>query len=130
MFIYLLGSTDALAAPPPTSVNTSDSNVSGASLNTSDSNVRGVTCGRGTRVAKKAAKARLTVAFDFALNQAVCDNAERFNNEIGYIVRNHCSFAYKEWRLVPSNVRTPLRDRLLVSIILFYHVLFLFLHLF
>ncbi|KAM6547717.1 hypothetical protein CsatB_019393 [Cannabis sativa] len=61
---------------------------------------RGPTCGHGTKVLKKSAKS-LTVTFDYKLNQAICDNDERFNNEIGFIVRHYCSFQYKEWRLVP-----------------------------
>ncbi|KAM6589518.1 hypothetical protein CsatA_012123 [Cannabis sativa] len=73
---------------------------------------RGPTCGHGTKVLKKSAKS-LTVTFDYKLNQAICDNAERFNNEIGFIVRQYCSFQYKEWRLVPPEVRAPLRARLL-----------------
>ncbi|PON31570.1 hypothetical protein TorRG33x02_357480, partial [Trema orientale] len=92
-------------------------NASTAPSSTSDtpssSTVRGTTCGRGTQAMKKAAKGRLTVDFNFTLMQAICDNAERFNNEIGYIVRTHCSFQYKEWRLVPPHIRAPLRDRLL-----------------
>ncbi|PON62205.1 hypothetical protein TorRG33x02_279790 [Trema orientale] len=33
---------------------------------------------------------------------AICANAERFNNECGYIVRMHGSFHYKDWRHVPE----------------------------
>ncbi|KAL5540362.1 hypothetical protein UlMin_043031 [Ulmus minor] len=69
--------------------------------------------GRGTQAMKKVAKGRLSVNFKFTLMQAICDNAEWFNNEIGYNVRKHCSFRYKEWRLVPPEIRAPLRDRLL-----------------
>ncbi|XVF49897.1 hypothetical protein PTKIN_Ptkin04bG0052900 [Pterospermum kingtungense] len=61
----------------------------------------------------KSAKKRLTVEFDFKLMQAICTNAEPFNNEIGYIVRKNCSLQYKDWRLVPPEVRAPLRQKLL-----------------
>ena len=64
---------------------------------------------------KKGAKGRLYLNFNFTLMQAVCDNIERFNNDIGYIVRKHCSFWYKEWMLVPPEVRALLRDCLLIS---------------
>lgn len=97
--------------------------LSGASgsendLNTEQSSrVRGITSGHGARRAMRSAKRRLTVEFDFSLMQAICDNAECFNNEIGYIVRNNCGLKYKDWRLVPLAVRAPLRDKLLVSFV-------------
>ncbi|XP_052206195.1 uncharacterized protein LOC127810657 [Diospyros lotus] len=75
--------------------------------------VRRSTYGQRARKVKKHAKERLTVEFNFTLMQAICDNAEMFNNEIGYIVRKNCSFQYKEWRCVPSIVRAPLRHKLL-----------------
>ena len=79
------------------------------------SNVCKSTYGQRARKVKKHAKGRLTVEFNFTLMQAICDNAEMFNNEIGYIVRKNCSFQYKKWRCVPSTVRSPLRHKLLVS---------------
>ncbi|KAL8252194.1 hypothetical protein R6Q59_035887 [Mikania micrantha] len=33
-------------------------------------------------------------------------------HECGYIVRNNCSFQFKDWRLVPNEVRLPLRNKL------------------
>ncbi|KAL5555526.1 hypothetical protein UlMin_037762 [Ulmus minor] len=75
--------------------------------------VRGATCGHGTHAMKKGAKGRLSVNFNFTLMKAICDNAERSKHEIGYNVHKHCSFRYKEWRLVPLEVRAPFRDRLL-----------------
>ncbi|KAH6775985.1 hypothetical protein C2S52_013546 [Perilla frutescens var. hirtella] len=80
---------------------------------TRNSNVRGITCGKGARKAMRNAKGRLTVQFNFALRLAICDNAEAFNNEIGYIARNDCSLRYKDWRFVTQEVRTPLRHKLL-----------------
>lgn len=76
---------------------------------------RGVTCGKGARKAMKSAKGRLAVQFDFSLMQAICSNAECFNNEIGYIVRKYCSLRYNDWRYVPMHERAPLRHKLLVS---------------
>ncbi|CAH9140876.1 unnamed protein product, partial [Cuscuta epithymum] len=60
----------------------------------------------------KSAKSRLTVKFDFDLMQAICDNTEVFNNEVGYILRTHCDLKYKEWRYVPEQERAPLREKL------------------
>ena len=57
---------------------------------------------------------QLSVTFNADCRQPVCVNAERFNNEIGFIVRTHGTFHYKEWRLVPEAVRAPLREFLLV----------------
>ncbi|KAH6764704.1 hypothetical protein C2S51_015953 [Perilla frutescens var. frutescens] len=58
---------------------------------TRNSNVRGIICGKGARKAMRSAKGRLSVQFNFALRLAICDNAEAFNNKIGYIARNDCS---------------------------------------
>ena len=94
------------------------------------SNGRGSTYGQRARKMKKHIKGRLTVEFNFTLLQAICDNAEMFNNEIGYIVRKNCSFQYKEWRCVPSTVRSPLRHKLLVSKSPFYYLYFVYLYVF
>ncbi|KAL5568138.1 hypothetical protein UlMin_024713 [Ulmus minor] len=109
------GKTSATPAPKPAPKQTPAPEPTPASTPsiTTPTAVRGPTCGQGTQAMKKVAKGRLSVNFNFTLMQAICDNAERFNNEIGYTVRKHCSFRYKEWRLVPPEVRAPLRDRLL-----------------
>ncbi|KAH6822165.1 actin binding protein [Perilla frutescens var. hirtella] len=82
-----------------------------------NSNVRGIACGKGARTAIRSAKGRLTMKFNFALRLATCDNAEAFNNEIGYIVRNDCSLRYKDWRFVTQEVRTPFRHKLLEQMV-------------
>ena len=94
------------------------------------SNGRGSTYGQRARKMKKHIKGRLTVEFNFTLLQAICDNAEMFNNEIGYIVRKNCSFQYKEWRFVPSTVKAPLCHKLLVSKSSFYYFYFVYLYVF
>lgn len=77
-------------------------------------NPRKATRGLGTsKIAKAAATGKLSVIFDANYRQPICSNAERFNNEIGFIVRNHGTFCYKDWRLVPEEVRAPLRIYLL-----------------
>ncbi|XP_074323660.1 uncharacterized protein LOC141660568 [Apium graveolens] len=75
---------------------------------------RKATRGLGTsKIAKAASSGKLSVIFDADCLQLICANAEMFNNEIGFIVRNHATFHYKEWRLVPEAVRAPLRHYLL-----------------
>ncbi|XP_074324585.1 uncharacterized protein LOC141661468 isoform X2 [Apium graveolens] len=75
---------------------------------------RKATRGLGTsKIAKAASSGKLSVIFDADCLQPICANAEKFNNEIGFIVRNHATFHYKEWRLVPEAVRAPLRHYLL-----------------
>lgn len=66
-----------------------------------------------SKIAKATLGGKLSVTFDVDCLQPICINAERFNNEIGFIVRNHAAFHYKEWRLVPEAVRAPLRHYLL-----------------
>lgn len=79
-------------------------------------NPRKATRGMGTsKIAKAAATGKLSVTFDADCRQPICSNAERFNNEIGFVVRNHGTFFYKDWRLVPEEVRAPLRSYLLVT---------------
>ncbi|PON80735.1 hypothetical protein PanWU01x14_002910 [Parasponia andersonii] len=69
----------------------------------------GPTCGKKTVLsAKSATGGKLPVTFDTACRQPICVNAERFNNEIGYILRHHDIFYHKEWRLVPGDERAPL----------------------
>lgn len=68
-----------------------------------------------SKMARAASTGKLSVTFDANCRQPICINAERFNNEIGFIVRNHGTFSYKEWRLVPEHVRAPLRNYLLVN---------------
>ncbi|KAH6763409.1 hypothetical protein C2S52_020842 [Perilla frutescens var. hirtella] len=80
-----------LAAPVRESENvaqTQSASIGSTAANvesTKNSNVRGITCGKGARKAMRSAKGRLTVQFNFALRLATCDNAEAFNNEVGYI---------------------------------------------
>ncbi|KAM6568513.1 hypothetical protein CsatB_016498 [Cannabis sativa] len=75
---------------------------------------RGLTRGVKTAsIAKASANGKLPVTFDEECRQPICTNAERFNNDIGFIVRNHGSFHYKEWRVVPEEIRAPLRHYLL-----------------
>ncbi|KAH6801401.1 hypothetical protein C2S52_001865 [Perilla frutescens var. hirtella] len=108
-----------LAAPVRESENvaqTQSASIGSTAANvesTRNSNVRGITCGKGARKAMRSAKGRLTVQFNFALRLATCDNAEAFNNEVGYIVRKDCSLRYKDWRVVPLEVKAPLRHKLL-----------------
>ncbi|XP_074330258.1 uncharacterized protein LOC141667607 [Apium graveolens] len=79
-----------------------------------DNKTRAATRGMGTsRIAKASATGKLSVVFDADCRQPICNNAEKFNNEIGFIVRNHGTFSYKDWRLVPQEVRAPLRNYLL-----------------
>ncbi|PON95857.1 hypothetical protein TorRG33x02_083800 [Trema orientale] len=81
---------------------------------TTSTAVRGPTCGKKTvLLAKSVTGAKLPITFDASCRQPICVNAERFNNEIGYIVRNHSIFHHKEWRLVPEDERAPLREYLL-----------------
>lgn len=87
---------------------------------------RKATRGLGTsKIAKEALGGKLFINFDADCLQPVCINAERFNKEIGFIVRNHAIFHYKEWRLVLEAVRAPLRHYLLVSIFTYIFVIFL-----
>ncbi|XP_076921477.1 uncharacterized protein LOC143582895 [Bidens hawaiensis] len=72
---------------------------------------RGITCGKGARI-MKASKKRLSVEFNFQMRRVVCENDSSFMYECGYILRNNCSLQYKEWRLVPNEVRLPLRHKL------------------
>ncbi|XP_074341524.1 uncharacterized protein LOC141678959 [Apium graveolens] len=65
-----------------------------------------------SKMARAASTGKLSVTFDANCRQPICLNAERFNNEIGFIVRNHATFSYKDWRLVPEHVRAPLRSYL------------------
>ncbi|PON64027.1 hypothetical protein PanWU01x14_127940 [Parasponia andersonii] len=84
---------------------------------TTSTAVRGPTCGKKTvLLAKSATGGNLSVTFDALCCQPICVNAERFNNEIGYIVSHHNIFHHKEWRLVPENERAPFREYLLDDI--------------
>ncbi|XP_062079390.1 uncharacterized protein LOC133783775 isoform X2 [Humulus lupulus] len=83
---------------------------------TTKSSKRGPTRGKGTIIAARVALGgKLFVTFNSDCRQAICTNAEKFNNEIGFVIRNHGTFTYKEWRLVPEEVRAPLRQYLLES---------------
>ncbi|KAK1366022.1 hypothetical protein POM88_041583 [Heracleum sosnowskyi] len=75
---------------------------------------RKATRGMGTsKIARASSTGKLSVVFYANCRQPICRNAERFNNEIGFIVRNHGTLCYKDWRLVPEEVRAPLRSYLL-----------------
>ncbi|POO01053.1 hypothetical protein TorRG33x02_032360 [Trema orientale] len=76
--------------------------------------VRRPICGKKTILfAKFATGGKLSVTFDAAYCQPICVKDERFNNEIGYVMRHHGIFHHKEWRLVPEDERAPLREYLL-----------------
>lgn len=79
---------------------------------------RGGTCSKGARRMVKACKTKLPVVFNFQMRKVVSDNESQFMFECGYILRNNCTFAYKEWRYVPNEVRMSLRDKLTVSFLL------------
>ncbi|XP_062076208.1 uncharacterized protein LOC133780557 [Humulus lupulus] len=81
---------------------------------TSSFKPRGVTRGlTTTTIAKASSTGKLSVTFNAECRQPICTNAEKFNNEIGFIIQNHGTFHYKEWRMVPEDVRAPLRHYLL-----------------
>ncbi|XP_062094056.1 uncharacterized protein LOC133800099 [Humulus lupulus] len=85
-----------------------------AQRQTSSFKPRGVTRGlTTTTIAKASSTGKLLVTFNAECRQPICTNAEKFNNEIGFIIRNHGTFHYKEWRMVPEDVRAPLRHYLL-----------------
>ncbi|XP_062078591.1 uncharacterized protein LOC133783073 [Humulus lupulus] len=80
---------------------------------TSSFKPRVVTCGlTTTTIAKASSTRKLSVTFNAECRQPICTNAEKFNNEIGFIIRNHGTFHYKEWIMVPEDVRAPLRHYL------------------
>ncbi|KAL4585273.1 hypothetical protein LXL04_009889 [Taraxacum kok-saghyz] len=109
--------TDSSSPVPPTSnqINSS-SPLSDTIFDTEQESgtgaKRGITCGKGARKAMKASKKRLQVEFNFDARRVICDNKSSFTHECGYIVRKNCSLQYKEWRLVPMEVRLPLRYKL------------------
>ena len=91
-------------------------------------NPRKATRGMATsKIAKASATGKLSVVFDADCRQLICNNAERFNNEIGFIIRNHGTFGYKDWRLVPEEVRAPLRCYLQVLLVLTFLYLYVWL---
>ncbi|KAL8249730.1 hypothetical protein R6Q59_006598 [Mikania micrantha] len=66
----------------------------------------------------KTSKMRLPLEFDFQTRRVTSKTNLAFMHECGYIVRNNCSFQFKDWRLVPNEVRLPLRHKLTVGFIL------------
>ncbi|KAF4402227.1 hypothetical protein G4B88_017739 [Cannabis sativa] len=99
-------------------VDTEDDNQSSQdpSGKTSSFKPRGATRGMSTTtIAKASSTGKLSVTFDAECRQPICTNAEKFNNETGFIIRNHGTFHYKEWRMVPEDVRAPLRQYLLTT---------------
>ncbi|KAL8242048.1 hypothetical protein R6Q59_012350 [Mikania micrantha] len=55
---------------------------------------------------------RLPLEFDFQTRRVISETGSAFMHECGYIVRNNCSFQFKDWRLVPNEVKMPLRLKL------------------
>ncbi|KAK1364080.1 hypothetical protein POM88_039641 [Heracleum sosnowskyi] len=47
---------------------------------------------RTSKIVKAVATRKLSVIIDADCRQPICNNTERFNNEIGFIVRNHGEF--------------------------------------
>ncbi|PON92328.1 hypothetical protein TorRG33x02_118330 [Trema orientale] len=112
-------STRSTPINPPSS-STSTGSAIGSSATRSDApsstepsvttrKVRGLTRCKGTvNIARAVTTSKLSISFDSNCQQAICDNAELFNNECGYIVCKHRSFHYKDWRHVPEEIRAPL----------------------
>ncbi|POO01076.1 hypothetical protein TorRG33x02_032590 [Trema orientale] len=112
-------STRSTLVNPPSS-STSAGSAIGSSATRSDApssvessvtihKVRGPTSGKGiVNIARAVTTGKLSVSFNSNCQQAICDNAARFNNECGYIVHKHGSFHYKDWRHVPKEVRAAL----------------------
>ncbi|PON49270.1 hypothetical protein PanWU01x14_231450 [Parasponia andersonii] len=99
---------------PPSSQTPSCSTAYPSATTSGSEAVRGPTCGKKTiLIAKSATSGKLPVTFGAACHQPICVNAERFNNEIGYIICHHGIFHHKEWRLVPEDERAPLQQYLL-----------------
>lgn len=78
-------------------------------------NKRGITCGVGARRLMRTYNQRLPLEFDFKSKRVISDGDSAFVHECGYIVRKSCSFRFKDWRLVPNDVRLPLRHKLTVG---------------
>ena len=82
---------------------------------------RGLTIGKGTSVAAASSEGgKLPIRFDAKLCVPISEHAERFHNDIGFIMRSHAPHCYKEWRIGPETTRASLQERLTVS--LFYTV--------
>ncbi|KAD4585415.1 hypothetical protein E3N88_23016 [Mikania micrantha] len=60
----------------------------------------------------KTSMKRLPLEFDFQTRRVISETNSAFMHECDYIVRNNCSFQFKDWRLVPNEVRMPLRYKL------------------
>ncbi|KAL8242045.1 hypothetical protein R6Q59_012347 [Mikania micrantha] len=73
---------------------------------------RGSTCGKGARKIIKTSMKRLPLEFDFQTRRVISETGSAFMHGCGYIVRNNCSFQFKDWRLVPNEVKMPLRLKL------------------
>ncbi|KAI3732366.1 hypothetical protein L1987_63570 [Smallanthus sonchifolius] len=59
----------------------------------------------------KESKKKLSVEFNFQVRRVISENESSFMHECDYILRNNCSLQDKEWRLVPNEVRLPLRHK-------------------
>ncbi|KAL8199717.1 hypothetical protein R6Q57_013285, partial [Mikania cordata] len=73
---------------------------------------RGSTCGKGARKIMKMSMKRLPLQFYFQTRRVISETDSAYIHECGYIVRNNCSFQFKDWRLVPNEVKMPLRHKL------------------
>lgn len=76
--------------------------------------------------AKAAVTGKLSDIFYADCHQPICSNTERFNNEIGFIILNHDTFCYKDWRMVDEEVRAPLQNYLLVIFLHCYSFMFMY----
>ncbi|KAL8244058.1 hypothetical protein R6Q59_010316 [Mikania micrantha] len=75
---------------------------------------RGSTCGKGARKIMKTSMKRLPLEFDFQTRRVISETDSAFMHECSYIVRNNCSFQFKDWRVVPNEVKMLLRHKLTI----------------
>ena len=79
---------------------------------------RGCTIGKDTSIAAASSEGgKLPIRFDAKLCVPISEHAERFHNDIGFIMRSHAPYCFREWRLVPETTRASLRERLTVSLL-------------
>ena len=79
---------------------------------------RGCTIGKDTSIAAASSEGgKLPIRFDAKLCVPISEHAERFHNDIGFIMRSHAPHCFREWRLVPETARASLRERLTVSLL-------------
>ena len=63
---------------------------------------------------------KLPIRFVAKLCVPISEHAERFHNDIGFIMQSHARHCYKEWRIISKTARASLQERL--TVILFYTV--------